>query len=373
MKPVHDFVRQSLKAREDNDALRKLSLKSDLVDFCSNDYLGFARSEELAKMIKKDIPKSGIGSTGSRLISGNSKEIEDVERYVAEYNKAEAGLIFNSGYDANLGLLSSLLKKGDTVIYDELSHASIRDGIRLGHAKAYSFAHNDVMQLKEKLNIAEGNIYVVVESVYSMDGDQAPLDEIVDLCKKFDAALIVDEAHATGLFGEKGEGLVVDFGLENDVFARMHTFGKAMGCHGAIVLGSKDLRLFLINFARSFVYTTGTPNHTVLSIKKAYDYLSVSDDRNVKTSNLVDLFKELLKGGGGVGLVESYSPIQCIIVPGNERVRTLAKNLNDAGFNVKPILYPTVQKGKERIRICIHAFNTEEEVKGLVEAIKKNL
>ena len=192
---------------------------------------------------------------------------------LADFHKAESGLIFNSGYDANLGLFSCIAKKEDTLICDELIHASIIDGCRLSYANRFRFAHNDVEDLEDKLRRSKGNIFVAVESVYSMDGDMAPLKEIAAVCKKYNASLIVDEAHATGLFGDQGRGLVSQHGLEQEVFARVHTFGKALGCHGAVILGSETLRNYLVNFARSFIFTTALPVHSLIAVKCAYEML----------------------------------------------------------------------------------------------------
>ena len=248
-----NFLEKKLRERQQANALRVLRLNDDKIDFCSNDYLGIVKN----KLIEDSIINKNLshGSTGSRLLSGNYKLIEETEKIIADFHDAEEGLIFNSGYDANIGLLSSVPQKGDVIIYDQLSHASIRDGIRLSFADSFSFLHNDVDDLEKKLSAAakpQQNIFVVTESVFSMDGDMAPLKEISKLCEKYNAALIVDEAHATGVVGEKGEGLVQHLDLQQKCFARLHTFGKACGCHGAVILGSTQLKKYLINFARTF-------------------------------------------------------------------------------------------------------------------------
>ncbi len=245
-----DFLIKKIEERKSAGSLRQLKLVRGMVDFCSNDYLG------LASLLKVGNPGLQLGSTGSRLLAGNYPLIEEVEMEIAEFHQSEAGLIFNSGYDANVGLLSCVAQKNDTIIYDSLSHASIRDGVRLSFAQSWAFNHNDLVDLEKKLQLATGQLFVVTESVFSMDGDKAPLVEIVELCKTYKAALVVDEAHATGIIGDKGAGLVQAMGLQQHCLARVHTFGKALGCHGAIVLGSKILRTYLINFARSLIYTT---------------------------------------------------------------------------------------------------------------------
>ena len=210
------------------------------------------------------------GSGGSRLLAGNYPLIEKLEKSIASFHDAEAGLIFNSGYDANIGLLSCIALKEDTILYDQLIHASLRDGIRLGYAQSFSFEHNNPASLELRLKQAAGTVYVVTESLFSMDGDLAPLQEMAALCEQYNAKLIVDEAHATGIVGEHGEGLVQHLQLQSKCFARIHTFGKALGVHGAIVLGSSFLRSYLINFSRPFIYTTALPPCTVQHIAEAY-------------------------------------------------------------------------------------------------------
>jgi 8-amino-7-oxononanoate synthase len=242
--PAETFIRNRLNDREAAGTLRTLKPENTLVDFCSNDYLGFARSITLKNSIVNEIaryPDSLNGSTGSRLLSGNLSYAEDLEQQIANFHQAEAGLIFNSGYDANVGLFSSLPQKGDTIICDELIHASIIDGARLSHANRYTFSHNNLESLEGKLKQAKGNCYVVIESIYSMDGDTPPILEILQLAEQYGASLIVDEAHAVGLYPA---GLIAELGVQNRVFARVVTFGKALGCHGAIVLGSSLLRQY---------------------------------------------------------------------------------------------------------------------------------
>ncbi len=366
------FLIQSLQRREEQNALRKLIVNTNLVDFCSNDYLGFAKSEELKNNISEEYnhySKPFNGSTGSRLLAGNTDYAEQLEKFIAAFHNVEEGLIYNSGYDANLGLLSALLQKEDTIIYDELIHASIHDGIKLTSATKYPFKHNDIVHLEDRLKIAEGIIYVAVESVYSMDGDEALLEEIVSLCKKYNANLIVDEAHATGVTINGGKGLVQLFNLEKEVFARIHTFGKGLGCHGAIVLGSKLLRDYLINFSRSFIYTTALPVKNLISIHQSYQLLQTSSERIILLKELIDFFKKEISFNKKIELIKSNSAIQCIIVKGNDVVKALAKQIQQNGFDVRPILSPTVPKDKERLRICIHSFNSKGEIIELVKAI----
>ncbi len=339
-----------------------------MVDFCSNDYLGFARSSVLKEWIEKEIATYGKalnGSTGSRLLAGNLTYTENVEKSVAAYHHSEAGLIYNSGYDANLGLFSALPQRGDTIILDELIHASIIDGVRLSFANRYTFKHNDLSSLEEKLKLAKGNIYVGIESVYSMDGDTSPIKEIAWLVAQYNAMLIVDEAHAVGLYSK---GLVHQLGLNDKIFARVVTFGKALGCHGAIVLGSNLLREYLINFSRSFIYTTAAAFHQIAAIKMAYQLLPLAQNEIEQLKNNIQLFKDNIKTDG---LLNSDSAIQCLIIGDNEKAMNISLKLQNKGLDVRPILSPTVAKGTERLRICIHSFNTTNEINLLTETIQQ--
>ncbi|MGZ3972383.1 MAG: aminotransferase class I/II-fold pyridoxal phosphate-dependent enzyme [Mucilaginibacter sp.] len=344
--------------------------ENGLVDFCSNDYLGFARSTVLKRLIEQEIDannKALNGSTGSRLLSGNLKYTETLEREIAIFHKSEAGLIYNSGYDANLGLFSSLAQRGDTIILDELIHASIIDGARLSRANRFTFRHNDLQSLEEKLNHAKGNCYVAIESIYSMDGDTPPIKEILALTKKYRAHLIVDEAHAVGLYGK---GLINQLGLQNQVFARLVTFGKALGCHGAIVLGSDLLREYLINFSRSFIYTTAASFHQIAAVKMAYKMLPLAENEIQNLQFNIHRFKDCFTNTE-FNLLPSDSAIQCLVTGSNEQARQMAQQLQDAGFDIRPILSPTVPKGTERLRICLHSYNMDNEIILLAETISK--
>lgn len=363
-----DFLLNALNKRREQHAFRQLRLPGRMADFCSNDYLGLARSErvqEAALTISRQLPQVH-GSGGSRLLAGNYALVEEVEQLLAAFHKAPAGLIYNSGYDANLGLFSSVPQKGDTIIYDQLIHASIRDGIRLSSAQAFSFLHNDMEDLQKKLLNATGRIFVAVESVYSMDGDMAPLEDIVALCARQGALLIVDEAHATGVVGERGEGLVQALQLADKCFARVHTFGKAVGCHGAIILGSGTLRDYLINFSRSFIYTTALPPHAVAVIMASYD---IFPEMHLEREHLGRLIAQFRAGIVPERRLDSKTPIQVVMTPGNEQARNMAGKLQSEGLDVRPILHPTVPKGQERLRVVLHSFNTVEEVERLLQTV----
>lgn len=380
MRPaINLFLQDILDKRKEQSLYRSLQVHEGLTDFCSNDYLSFSRRGigDL-KRVQTEDECQFAGATGSRSISGNTAFAEELESKLAAFHHAEAGLLFNSGYDANLGLFSCIARKEDTLICDELIHASIIDGCRLSYAARLRFAHNDVHDLEKKLKHVqsksiEGSVFVAIESVYSMDGDMAPLPEIAAICKKYHANLIVDEAHATGVFGRQGRGLVNQCGLEQEVFARVHTFGKAMGCHGAVVVGSDVLRNYLINFARSFIFTTALPLHSLISIKGAYERLAADDFSNDHLHKLINYFKKGFPDQGDCCLIESNSPVQSLIIPGNERARQASKRLQEYGLDVRAILSPSVPAGKERLRISLHMHNTVEEVDRLKQAISEIL
>ena len=386
MRELPGKLKDKLDKRKEVNALRSLEDQGGLVDFVSNDYLGFAREkslyEESGKFLDNQIIQNS-GSTGSRLLSGNHPIFDQTEKRIAEYHGSDASLIFNSGYDANLGFFSSVPLRGDLILYDEYAHASIRDGISMSQAKSYKFKHNDLQQLQDLINrhktqIAnqEGVIYVVTESVFSMDGDSPDLKSITNICDEYGCLLVIDEAHAVGVFGQNGAGLVEELNLEPRVFARIVTFGKALGVHGAAVLGTNDLKEFLVNFARSFIYTTAMPPHSAASVYVAYDMLNseagimVRDNlkRNISWfTDHVDTY------GLGKSFISSDSAIQSCIIPGNSEVKRISKALKEKGYDVRPILSPTVPESEERLRFCIHSFNTKEEINGVLLHLSKYL
>ena len=363
------FLNKKLEERRQQNALRQLRLPEGKIDFCSNDYLGIVKNNLLDPFINGNQLKTG--STGSRLLAGNYALIEEVEKEIAAFHQSQTALIFNSGFDANLGVLSSVPQRGDTIIYDSLCHASIRDGIRLSVAHSFSFAHNDVDDLEKKLQhaaaVADKNIFIVSETVFSMDGDFCALQQLVALSKKYHAHLIIDEAHATGVIGERGEGLVEQLYLQDEIFCRIHTFGKACGCHGAAVLGSLQLRDYLINFARSFIYSTALPEHDVVVVRASYQtFPSMKNERKY----LQEIIAAFQSAEINYQKLPSSTPVQGVIVPGNDEAKILAQRLQENNLDIRPILYPTVAKGAERLRIVLHAFNTKEELQLLINELK---
>lgn len=380
MKIPHS-LQEKLNTRFQKKALRSLSQYGEGIDFSSNDYLGFAKNQELFEATHKYLVANNIkinGATGSRLISGNHNLYAVTEKYIAEFHQSEAALIFNSGYDANLGFFSAVPQRNDVILYDELCHASIRDGIQMSHAKSYKFQHNDYEDLEKKiakiqpLNTKQTAIYIVTESVFSMDGDTPNLEELVQIADNFKALLVVDEAHALGVFGKKGEGVIQAQQLQNKVFARIMTFGKGLGCHGAAIIGNADLIEYLVNFARSFIYTTGLSPHSVATILMAYQYLAAKPKELEQIKATIVYFNQVKQQLGLKPLfVYSKSAIQCAIIPGNEKVNSIAQQLQKIGFQVKPILAPTVPEGQERLRFCLHSYTTESEINEVLSELSK--
>jgi len=372
-------LQAKLQQRQANNALRQLPAGKNQVDFASNDYIGFAHNENLFHLTHQYLLAHNIktnGATGSRLISGNHYLYEVTENCIAQFHQAEAALIFNSGYDANVGFFSCVPQRNDIILYDELCHASIRDGIQMSHAKAYKFQHNDtedlsrLLQKLQTLNVKRQTVYIVTESVFSMDGDSPHIEALTQLAQKYNAYLVIDEAHALGVFGEQGEGLVQSSGLQEQVFARIMTFGKGLGCHGAAILGSAELKSYLVNFARSFIYTTGLSPHSVATILVSYQHLAKEKETLALLKNNIIFFnQEKLRLGLKPMFVYSKSAIQSAIIPGNDTVKHIATQLEQQGFDVKPILSPTVPEGQERLRFCLHSYNSQAEISNVLELL----
>ncbi|SOU87509.1 aminotransferase class I/II-fold pyridoxal phosphate-dependent enzyme [Tenacibaculum dicentrarchi] len=360
---------QKLLHRIENNSLRTLGQKNTLIDFSSNDYLGFAKSEAIFNKTHQFLIDNSIlqnGATGSRLLSGNHHLYNSIEKELSKFHNSEEALIFNSGYDANIGFFSAVPQRGDIILYDEFIHASIRDGIQLSNAQSFKFKHNNLEDLEKKISKHQSKndteIYVVTEAVFSMDGDMPDLKKLSEIIIQNNAYLIIDEAHAVGVFNK---GLIQELNIESVVFARIITFGKALGCHGAIVLGSKELKQYLINFSRSFIYTTGLSPHSLATIKFAYSELIESDAKEKLQKNILFFKKEINRLQ--LNFIASNSAIHCCIISGNENVKKIAKQLKEKGFDVKAILSPTVNKGEERLRFCLHSYNSFEEITAVLE------
>ncbi|PNY23949.1 8-amino-7-oxononanoate synthase, partial [Tolypocladium capitatum] len=410
-----DDVYASLLARRGGRGrLRRLTLPdAGLVDFSSNGYLSLAANPDIRSAYLARLQSCGrgfsLGSGGSRLLDGNSAAAEALERTVAAFHGAPAGLLFNSGFEANTGLFGCAPQPGDVVVYDELIHASVHDGMRLGRARTLPFAHDCVRRgpgpsagggtnrsLDEVLaGLTRGDdgarfraglasVFVAVEAVYSMEGDRAPLREIADCVEarlpRGNGCIVVDEAHSTGWLGDRGRGLVCHLGLEDRVWARVHTFGKAMGCAGAIVLCSPTTRAYLVNYARSFIYTTAMGFPLLAAIQTVYGHL----DGGLAAPQLAQLdvlgrhAHRLLaslcarrRPPPRVFRIAPGPPASPIVPLFTACARSLAQHCQRRGFVVRAIVAPTVPAGTDRVRLCLHAGNTLEELQGLCEAVEE--
>ncbi|ORY69119.1 aminotransferase [Pseudomassariella vexata] len=421
----------ALENRSARQLRRKLTISPpNSHDFSSNDFLSLSRSpafrarflahlqhdQQTAPADEHQLQQyhhpqhpQGLASGGSRLLDGNSAFAEDLERTIASFHRAESALLFNSGYDANVGLLSCVPQLGDAIVYDALAHASIHDGMRLSRASASAclpFPHNAPEGLRgvlkelvsrwdrerrAKSNVggkgSSRNIFVVVESVYSMDGDVAPVDRFCDVIDEVlphgNGYLIIDEAHATGIFGPRGAGVVQKLGQQQRVFIRVHTFGKALASHGAAVLCSSQTRDYLINYARSLIYTTALPFPALASIRTAYEFLDSDecDELRSKLHRLIAYCHNSLmsiensdglssrklclpRGSGNLLRVvtikhEPSSPIFSVLTP---FALDLAATCRGRGFVVSAVRPPTVPAGTERVRVCLHSGNTVEAI-----------
>ncbi len=370
---------KKLEKRKERDSLRSLQVLGDQIDFSSNDYLGFSKSKSIYAGALELLRQEGWeknGSTGSRLLSGNFPLHIRLENQLAQFHQSEDALIFNSGYMANIGVLSSIPQRGDIILFDELVHASIREGIRLSTAKSFKFKHNDLEDLRVRLDQHKSsgeNVYVVTESIFSMDGNQPNMDILIALMKEYEARLIIDEAHACGVVGKYGEGVAQSMGLHKDIFVRIHTFGKGIGTHGAVVLCSEGLKDYLLNFSKSFIYTTALPPHTIATIIVAYQ--SLMDTREIQQLNKnIQFFKHrIIDLKLETYFMESHSAIQSCILGSNVLAKKVSMALLQYGFEVRPILSPTVPEGKERLRFCIHSFNTREEMETVLQQLHRSI
>ncbi|AIZ64302.1 8-amino-7-oxononanoate synthase [Hymenobacter sp. DG25B] len=372
---LHQRLAAQLAQRTAAGTLRQLKLSAPgLVDFSSNDYLGLSRRPAVLAALHQALHEAA-GSTGARLLTGNSAAAETLETHLAQFHHAEAALLFNSGYTANLGFFSAVPRRGDTILYDEASHASVKEGIRASFATAYSFRHNDLADLERKLQRATGAVFVAVESLYSMDGDMAPLPELAAFCQQHGLYLVVDEAHSNGLYGPAGEGLVVELGLENQVFARILTFGKALGSQGAAIAGPAVLRDYLLNFSRPFIYTTALPPLTIAALTAVYVLLPDLAAERQHLFALSDYLKSTLNAVPGLQVPLNSHVIHPVFFTGNPgpaAVRELAEKAQQAGFDVRAIVAPTVPAGTERLRLITHSFNTAAEIDSLARALNEN-
>lgn len=349
--------------RELENGLRALELRTQRrslteiygVNLCSNDYLGLAEDPALRQALIEAVSvASRLGATGSRLLSGHTADWNILEEEFAQFAGTEAALYFGSGYAANVGLMTSLLGKDDLVFSDELNHASLIDGIRLSGVRKFVYPHLDLNALEAGLHAARsrGRKLVVTESVFSMDGDIAPLAEILEISERCGAAVIVDEAHATAVHGPGGRGLAAEKKTAGRVFAVVHTCGKALASAGAFVCGSAILREHLINHARTFIFSTALPPYMVGQIRAALRLASAMDQQRAVLRENAKKFAARLRADGW-NLSGSKSQIVPVVIGGNQEAMDAAAELQEQGFAVKAVRPPTVAAGQSRLRLSL--------------------
>lgn len=363
---------KKINTRVKEKSLRELKSVKGMVDFYSNDYLGIARGNEVTEVCKhivSNFESLPSGGAASRLLGGNHIWVQRCETYLSNFYNSPNAVLFQSGYSANIGLMACIADRHDTIIYDEYVHASIRDGIRLSLAKSYSFKHNNIVDLKKKIKRAQGTVFIVVESIYSMDGDASSIAEIIEAARENKAYVIVDEAHAVGVMGDQGRGLLHMLGLQDDVFLQVVTFGKGLGVHGAAVLCSDKSKEYITNFCRSFIYTTSPSPKSCVEIMAAHEIIKAKDTERADLQENVEYFRNQMQLSK-YKLIEGSSAICGIKIPGVKEVKKIAEKIQKSNIGVLPVLSPTVPEGSERLRIILHSFNTRKEIDALLKALK---
>ncbi len=373
-----------LKAREEEGLLRTLkplsrreqgkvwSRDKEYWDLSSNDYLGLAGHPDLTKAAKAAMDRFGAGSCGSRLLSGDLELHHQLEEETARFKNKEAALVFNSGYQANVGIISSFAGDGDIVLCDRLSHASIIDGVLLSGARFFRFRHNDAAHLESFLKTHRSKskeCLIITETIFSMDGDSSPLKALADLKEKYNCRLLVDEAHATGVFGASGSGRVEEEGLSARVDLIMGTFSKALGGFGAYVAASREAIAYLVNMSRSFIYSTALPPSVIASNLAALALIRKEPWRRQKLLSAARHFREGLEKIGC--RIKGDSQIVPWIVGENRRALEAARVLQEKGYWVLPVRPPTVPKGEARLRFSLTVYQEEEMLDRLIDDISR--
>ncbi len=360
-----DRFQKKLEQLEGNNRLRTLNLPNG-IDFTSNDYLGLRAHPELRKAAMSALENGiDLGAGGSRLLRGHTKEHAELEQFAAQYFGAEKALYFATGFQANAAIFTTLCERGDTIIFDALIHASAREGIQASLAAHRRVAHNDLDAFETALRAAKGQRWIAIESIYSMDGDAAPLRELSALAGKYDAILIVDEAHGTGVFGANGKGL--SEGLPHDNMIVLHTCGKALGVAGGLVCANADTIDFLINKARPFIYSTAPMPLQAVLVKRALEIQCDEPERRQKLHKLMHYAASIDFLGGRFG--NGFSQILPVIIGDDASAMYVAACLQRAGFDVRAIRPPTVPEGTARLRVSLSNNLTEQNLHDLSSAL----
>jgi len=357
-------VRDEL-AQLDRAGLRRELHEPSGIDLSSNDYLGLAASPQLRQRMAAALQREGCGSTGSRLLRGHRDSFACIERRFAEFKRTDRSLYFSSGYLANLAVLTSFPQAGDVIFSDQFNHASLIDGSRLSRARRVIFPHNDVAALRRLMDEdgrESGQKFLVVESLFSMEGDFAPLADYAELCRETSSALIVDEAHAAGIYGDRGSGLIEAAGIDDAVFLSINTCGKALGAAGAFVAGPDWAIEFLEQRARPFIFSTAPPPAIAAAIDASLTLIEAEPERRARVLQLASYLRHRL------GL-PSGSHIVPVIFGSNERALTVAAALQAEGFDVRAIRPPTVPEGTARLRLSVNVNLTEAQLDRLVDLL----
>jgi len=352
---------------------RKITIEGkEVLNFCSNNYLGLADDPRIKQAAINCIERDGFGSGASRLICGNMAAHQQLEKCLAEFKKTENCLVFSTGYMANVGIISSMFGRDDIIFSDRLNHASIVDGVRLSQSKWKRYPHKDMNALEEMLKSSSrfNKRCIITDSVFSMDGDLAPLDKIVAIAKRYDCLVMIDEAHALGVMGENGKGLAEHFGVEKDIDIQMGTLSKAVGSFGAYCCGTNTLISFLINKARSFIYTTGMPPSVAAASLKAIEIIRDKPERRRQLWNNTQYMKNALKKCG-FNTMDSQTPIIPLLVKDSNVAVRFSKRLFEQGIFVNAIRPPTVPRNRARLRLTVMATHTQQQLDFALEKFKK--
>lgn len=371
LKPYED----ALAVLEERGRLRQLALPAGY-DFTSNDYLALADSQDLKDAVRSALDRGvAVGAGGSRLLRGNYSEHESLEADAAAFFGAETALYFSSGFSANYALFAALPQRGDLVVCDALIHASARDGMRAGRAEVVEAAHNDANAVEERIDAwraagGKGRPWIAVESLYSMDGDQAPLDDLAAIAERYDGILVTDEAHATGVFGPDGRGLSAWLEGQPNIIS-LHTCGKALGTSGALLCGPKILRDFLVNFSRPFIFSTAPSPIVAASVRAALQLCKEQPERRRQLAALITFANSAIEAR--CGIPQSGSQIIPVIVGSDKRSTALASAMRGYGYDIRAIRPPTVPEGTARLRIALTLHASQELVNEMIEALRFEL
>jgi len=378
------FLQDSLEDLGEKGCLRKLRCLSGsqgreiiiddqkVLNFCSNNYLGLADDVRLKEAAIVSLEAEGLGSGASRLVCGNLSAHKNLEERIARFKGTDAALVFSTGYMANVGIISSLFGRNDVIFSDKLNHASIIDGILLSQAKFKRYPHVDMKALEGMLQETREKIrkVIITDSVFSMDGDIAPLDKIVALAKKYNCQVMIDEAHALGVLGRIGRGAAEHFGVEEEIDIKMGTLSKAVGSFGAYCCGSRELIDYLINKARSFIYTTGMPPSVAAASLKGIEIIESEPERREKLwDNARYLLRKLKETG--FETLRSQTPIIPVLVKESENAVRFSERLFEAGIFISAIRPPTVPAQTARLRLTVMATHTREDVHYLLQHMER--